>query len=400
MSRKLVAVVAIVAVVLFTACNKEKVKKDVFSGYAQKGPFVMGSSVTISELDANLNQTGKTYITTISDNSGSFELTGIEFISNYVQLKVEGHYFNEFVGGVYETMTLYAMMDIQDVNSANVNVLTHLERPRVEYLVKQKKKSFSEAKKQAQREVLAIFGLTPSNMTSEALNLTNNGVLLAVSSILTASRNAEMMEIMGKISEGIRTDGKFDDTDLGKKLMNNAYASFFSRDKIRKNMETKYAELGLNVSIPDFESYLELFINSKLYPHTEYITYPEKGSYGDNILSDAVTTVKRGQNYSMYAKIIQDGYVSIIIDILCAEITDTYLPFRSQYGWWRESYLGKGIGLRFQFDSGYSPDKTSDMLVQVLSNEDYITIEYREYRPSMIYFPTIPTKTKKLYIIP
>jgi len=388
----------IIAVVLFSACNKDKVKKDVFSGYAQKGPFIKGSSVTISELDANLNQTGKTFITTISDNSGSFELTGIELVSNYVQLKVDGYYFNEFEGEVFEPITLYALVDIKDVNSANVNVLTHLERPRVEYLVKQEKKSFSQAKKQAQSEVLAIFGLTPSNMTSEALNLTNNGMLLAISSILTASFNAEMMEIMGKISEGIRTDGKLDDTDLGKKLMDNAYASFFSRDNIRKNMETKYAELGLNVSIPDFESYLELFVNSKLYPHTEYITYPAKGSYGDNILSDAVTTVKRGQNYSMYAELQGSGYFSLTIDILCAKFTDFYYKDPQSYTNWRiESY--KGNEVRFRTETGNNPTGTTDMLVQVLSNEDYITIEYRECRPHSSY-PASPTKTKTLRVIP
>jgi len=391
-------IIAVVAV-LFTACDKNKVKKDIFSGYAQKGPFVVGSSVTISELDANLNQTGKTYHTTITNNSGSFELTGIEFVSRYIQLKVEGHYFNEFVGGVYETMTLYALVDIQDVNSANINVLTHLERPRVEYLVKQEKKSFSEAKKQAQREVLAIFGLTPSNISSEALSLTNNGILLAISSILTGiSHNAEMVELMANISEDIRTDGKMDNTAWGMKLMNSAYAVLYSRNEIRGNVETKYAELGINASIPDFESHVQAFINSKLYPHTEYITYPEKGSYGDNILSDAVTTVKRGQNYSMYAEFQKDARV-LFIDILCGKYTNFYYknPMGPSHWQWKSELEGRGI--RLEANIGSVPDGTHDMLVQVLSNEDYITIEYREYRPPMIYFPTIPTKTKKLRVI-
>jgi hypothetical protein len=274
MSRKLVAAVAVVAV-LFTACNKDSVKKDVFRGYAQKGPFVIGSSVTISELKADLTQTGKTYITTIFDNSGSFELTDIEFVSNYVQLKVDGISFNEVYGVIVGVpITLYALVDIKDVNSANVNILTHLEKPRVEYLVRQEKKSFSDAKKQAQQEVLAIFGFTPSNTSSEALNLTNDGMLIAISSIFAGIPDGgRMIELIGQISEDIKTDGSLDNTSLGTKLINSAWwvssvGPYLSLAKIRNNMETKYTELGINTTIPDFESYVESFMNSGLYPRT------------------------------------------------------------------------------------------------------------------------------------
>jgi len=268
---------AIIAV-CFTACKKDEktpqVKKEVFSGYAQKGPFAAGSSVTIMELDANLDQTGKTYFTTITDNSGSFEQKNIELASQYVQLKVDGNYFNEVAGGVLSTpITLYTLVDIQDVNSANVNIFTHLEKPRVEYLVKQQSMSFADAKRQGQREVLAIFGFEPQEMPSEVLDLTHDGMLLAISSILVAVPyfGTDMTELMANISEDIKTDGKLNNTVLGKKLINCAYSictdydMFYSLDKIRKNMEKRYAELGLNVTIPDFESYIQAFANSNLY---------------------------------------------------------------------------------------------------------------------------------------
>ena len=259
--------------VLFTACSKESVKKEVFTGYAQKGPFAAGSSVTISELQADLTQTGKTYITTVSDNLGSFELTDIEFVSNYVQIKVEGSFFHEFTGFVagFLPMRLYTVVDISNVNSANVNVLTHLEKSRVEYLVKQEKKSFSAAKKQAQLEVLAIFGFTPSNTSSEALDLTNDGMLLAISCIFLAVPyygETDLMELMANISEDIKTDGILNNTALGRKLVNCAKDicnddgnDTFKLDRVRTNMETKYP----NVTIPDFESYIQSFANSNLY---------------------------------------------------------------------------------------------------------------------------------------
>jgi hypothetical protein len=266
--------------VAFTACNKDKVKKEVFKGYAQKGPFVVGSSITISELDAKLTQTGKTYFTIIPDNSGSFELTDIELVSNYVELKADGFYFQEVGGAVSEAqITLYALADIADVSSANVNVLTHLEKPRVEYLVKQKKKTFSEAKQQAQKEVLAIFGFSQPKTSSEALNLTDNAMLIAISCILQGNNGitGNLTELMANIAADIKTDGKLDNTALGTKLMNSAYwisspsvyeYSSFSLENIRNNMETMYAKHGINVSVPDFESYVLLFLNSGLYPRT------------------------------------------------------------------------------------------------------------------------------------
>ena len=89
------------------------ITKAVFSGYVQKGPFINGSSVTISELDENLDQTGKTYFTTISDNSGSFEKKNIQLISNYVMLKADGYYFNEISGKTSTgQVTLYCWVNL------------------------------------------------------------------------------------------------------------------------------------------------------------------------------------------------------------------------------------------------------------------------------------------------
>ena len=39
------------------------------SGFAQKGPFLNGSSIILSELDENFNPTGLNYSTQIIDNS-------------------------------------------------------------------------------------------------------------------------------------------------------------------------------------------------------------------------------------------------------------------------------------------------------------------------------------------
>ncbi|HDR50145.1 MAG TPA: hypothetical protein ENN90_00790 [Mariniphaga anaerophila] len=268
--------------------------KETFSGYVQKGPFISGSSVAISELDESLNQTGRSYFTTVTGNSGSFEQKQVELISNYVQLKADGYYFNEVSGKSSPgQLTLYALADISEVSSANVNVLTHIERSRVEYLVQQQGLSFAAAKTQAQQEVLALFDLElPGDATSESLNLTSNGILLAVSCILQGHLSTgDMSELMANIISDIRPDGTLDNPALGSQLIDNA--RLVSTAAIRQNLEKKYAEPGMgNVSIPDFETYVKQFMDETAYEPKTFITYPETGKYGLNILAEEVTSVK------------------------------------------------------------------------------------------------------------
>ena len=384
-----------VIVVLFTACKKDdnssSVKKEVFSGYAQKGPFVNGSAVTVVELSSNLSQTGKTYLTAISDNSGSFGLSNIEFVSRYVALKADGFYFNEISGQTSGAqMTLYALTDIEDMNSANVNVLTHLEKPRVEYLVQQQGMDFAAAKKQAQQEILAIFGFEPSETLFETLDLTLDAKLLAISCILQGYLSTgDMMELMADINTDITQDGKLDNMALGTKLMNNAYAVSFSFSVIRNNLTKKYVELGTDVSIPDFESYIESFIKSDLYPQTISINYPEKGAYGDNILSEHITSVivrDNGPNvyYSMTADVSEWLNLKVLIkeDIRCSANNIINWNIRTiQYEPMIEEFTVPESG------------RISDLDICFLSFTDYITIEYYENGA------TTPTKVKKLNVI-
>ena len=381
-----------VIAVLFTTCKKSddeqiQVKKEIFSGYAQKGPFINGSSVTISELKENLDQTGKTYSTTISNNSGSFEQKNMELVSNYVELKVDGFYFNEISGQTsVAPMTLYALADIKDVTSANVNVLTHLEKPRVEYLVKQKGMDFSAAKKQAQREVLAIFGFEPEEKPFETLDLTVDAKLLAVSCILQGYLSTgDMMELMANINADIKEDGKLDNMALGSKLINNAFSVNISISAIRNNLTKKYAELGINVTIPDFESYIKAFINSELYPQTISINYPKTGLHGINILSDEVTEVDGNFRGSMRAEVP----LGLNLKIVLSGGTWYYeaLP-NAPINWTVSGYNDDTQSQKFTVtESG----KISDLKFVIFDTPSYITIEYYENGD------TTPTKTKRLY---
>jgi len=311
-TKSILSVVSIAFFLLYSCDSAENksdgvIKKEVFSGLVQKGPFINGSSVLISELDNNLDQTGRIYSTTIADNMGSFEQKKLELLSSYVQIKADGYYFNEVSGEPSSgPLTLYALADVSQKNSANVNVLTHLEKNRVEYLVQQQKLTFAVAKKQAQQEVLNIFNLTlATDSASESLNLTsdgeNNAVLLAVSCILQgSSTTAEMSELMGNIITDIKSDGKLDNPTICSTLIDNA--RLLNLNEIRRHLEAKYAELGLtNKVVPDFEKQVQTFITKSTYTPSKNITYPVSGNYGLNLLNDTVKNIPKGLNYIAYS---------------------------------------------------------------------------------------------------
>jgi hypothetical protein len=292
-------------------------------------------------------------------------------------------------------MTLYALTDIEAVNSANVNVLTHLEKSRVEYLVKQQRMSFSVAKKQAQREVLAIFGFEPSETSSEALDLTADAKLLAISCILQGYLSTgDMMELMANINADIKEDGKLDNMVLGSKLMNNAHSVNLSIAAIHENLTKKYAELGINVTIPDFESYVQSFIDSDLYPLTALINYPATGLYGINILADNVTEVEITDDEfpcSMRAEVPSGLSLTIIL----RGDADWFYEWEATVNWTISTLdYDPETEISTQIFTVKESGKISDMelLFDYSKNTpSYITIEYYENGA------TTPTKTKILY---
>lgn len=161
----------------------------VVSGVSQKGPFLVGTSVTIQELDGQtLDQTGKSFKSSIKNDKGEFTVKGVNLVSQYALLEVNGYYRNEVTGQKSGGMIiLNALTNLQSRDHVNVNLVTHLATGRILKLVQEEGKSFSDAKKQAEQEVLASFGITASMGSSEDLDLfTGEGgaALLAISVLM------------------------------------------------------------------------------------------------------------------------------------------------------------------------------------------------------------------------
>ena len=120
-------------------------------GKVEKGPFVRGTAIQMQPLDADLDETGESFTSTITDNEGTFTFGSKLLKSPYVKLSASGYYFNEVTGELSKgTLALNAVANLQNAADVNLNILSHLKYQRVMDLVAKDGKSFKEANNQAQ----------------------------------------------------------------------------------------------------------------------------------------------------------------------------------------------------------------------------------------------------------
>jgi hypothetical protein len=241
----------------------ELVKKARITGVFQKGPFVKGTMATLNELNNNLSPTGRPYQTLITDDKGTFELKDVELVSPYVHLIATGYFQNEVTGNKSNgPITLQAIVDVTDKDNINVNVITHLEYYRVIDLV-EGGMTVKAAKKQAQREIFAVFGIDSDGFKdSEDMTIfgesESDAALLAVSVLLLGDLGeADFTERIMDFSQGIRNGGVWSNEEAKEAMAAWAFrywASYFTEQNntIRDNI----LRWGLVSEVPDFEKYL------------------------------------------------------------------------------------------------------------------------------------------------
>lgn len=264
--KKLLFAVFAVALV-FASCSSnddgassKPIAKQV-AGHIEKGPFVQGSEVTLTELNKDLSQTGKSFTTNTSSDLGSFDFgQTLELSSGLVELKTSGYFYNECTGALSSSqITLKAIADVNDSKTLNVNLLTHLEYARVKKLVKDGM-AFSQAKEQAEKEILKTFAITDKISTPEKVSLTDNSkdaaILLAISSFMLYDKSeAEFSEFIAKFSNDLERDGTIDDSSIKEKIkagQENCHPS-----AIKKRMEEFYEQKGSSITIGDFSAFVD-----------------------------------------------------------------------------------------------------------------------------------------------
>lgn len=267
MSSKVIAV-AILSLIAFS-CSKSDESGEPFTpknynvnGKVEKGPFVSGSTITMQLMNAKLQASGELYSSTIQDNAGNFSFGSKLFDAPYAELTANGYFFNEVTGNLSQgTLNLRGLVDLKDATTVNVNILTHLKYQRVLTLV-EKGENFTNANKQAQKELFTAFGLqkyadTDASRFSIISGNEEAGALIAISSLLIVGRSeAELTEYLAKLcrefgqngifTETIKTQIKKDREELSKHL-----------SSIKINIISRYEDLGLSVEVKELAFFLD-----------------------------------------------------------------------------------------------------------------------------------------------
>ena len=137
------------------------------SGIAQKGPFVFGTSVTVTEANKEFNnETFQKAEGCILTNDGHYAFNEVHSNANCVKIRATGFYRNEVTGRVSNNPITLAAKTCSPEH-ANVNILTHITIPRIEQLT-MNHIDFAEAKTQAEREAFAAFGIDTVQLYSQS----------------------------------------------------------------------------------------------------------------------------------------------------------------------------------------------------------------------------------------
>lgn len=127
------------------------------TGFAQKGQLVKGSQVTAFAYDEDLIATGESFPANISDDLGSFSITG-KTDAPYFELRAQGYYFNEVSGEISSSPIYLESFTRSSDKNANINILTTFTKPRIKKLIAGGK-AFDDAKDQAQTEFIQAISL-------------------------------------------------------------------------------------------------------------------------------------------------------------------------------------------------------------------------------------------------
>jgi len=238
--------------------DRHVVKKEKISGVSQKGPFAMGATVTIYELDENMNVTGNPIIGKTTDDNGNFEIKikNGKLASPYIIIEVNGSYANEVTGlPSTSAITLKSVANVSNKDRVNINVLTHLEHDKVLKLARSGAK-FDDAKKEAQKQVLNALGISESGAKSSEdmaifSNSPSDAALLLVSILLQGNRTTEdVANLLDAISGEIRENGTL--SGSVKSVIESGLAGV-DIEKVKENLRS----LDSTVNVPDLDDFFK-----------------------------------------------------------------------------------------------------------------------------------------------
>jgi 6-phosphogluconolactonase (cycloisomerase 2 family) len=242
-------------------------------GRVQKGPFAIGSEITVNVLDAALGPSGTVYGTQTSDALGDFSVSS-KIGSPNVEIVAQGFYIDELTGQLSTSeIELRAISDLSVNSSPTVNVLTTLQEQRLKTLVSQGS-TFAAADSQSASEVLALFGINAAAVNSLSTfdsmridgSTDEDAVLLAVSVILSqmatdlakvngTTEAAELSNLVNTVAAAIASAGTLASTTFVPQR--NLANTQIDAVTVTANLQSYYAKNGVNVTAPLFVEWVD-----------------------------------------------------------------------------------------------------------------------------------------------
>lgn len=367
---------------------KETTSVFLISGKIEKGPFSKGAIISFFELDSNLSQSGRSFSTTIDDNEGNYDLKATNIGGRMFRVQTDGFYYNEILNSLSTSrIVLTGISKVDSSEKINVNVLTHIERRRVEYLMNTNKLSFNAAKKQAVTELLGLFKTKADTIIrSEKVSLfgDKNDILLNISLLFQGYRtDAQLSELLTDFSNDFHKDGTIEDVKIFKKIYNHSY--FVDTLTVAKNVKEKY-----NKDVKSFSILNEYLKENATNKDENYmpITYPQRFNNKKNFLTRIATeTISKDTiGCLMY---IKNDIPSFDFKVIIKSVNLTDGPGIATKNIWFYS-IGSGWSVtNFQFDNFgnqtfYTNNPIGEVGIQFLTGQYVLYF----YEPSVSKDPT------------
>ena len=221
-----------------------------------EGPFKAGASIKLQYLtEEELTPSGVVMTSDVSDNSGKYTLP-YSGLPSFAMQEVSGAFQNLIMGDAATSLTLRSFIRGADGDTANINMLTHLEAPRIAYLMKEKSMSYADAQGKAEGEVLRAFHLqnylVPARSISMFGNRDADGNLIAISLLLTAENaSSEIQGIIDAVAADIEKDGTWDDAKTKATIADWAY--------MQRIDDLLYYLENISMSLPSFDQKIRTF---------------------------------------------------------------------------------------------------------------------------------------------
>ncbi|MCC6622502.1 MAG: hypothetical protein IT385_14655 [Deltaproteobacteria bacterium] len=236
------------------------------SGSVQKGPFVVGSSVVVAPLDAELRPTGQSFTTQTTNDRGEFQV--VFEASGPVAVEGVGYYYNEITGalsGSELTLRAFFVPVGTGPQEARLNLVTHLTTERIKALVAGGA-TFGAAVAQAEGELFAALDLCRDGFTPSKAGIgldvlggddDDNAWLLTLSAVLletadarpAGSLEAKIQELLNQMALDL-ADGTLTpalDVEITRALL------ALDADFVEARLAERFAQIGSSATVPDMD---------------------------------------------------------------------------------------------------------------------------------------------------